>query len=207
VKRLTRLGIAAVVAACSSNPKTAPATAPAPAPSQVARSRPDSSRDLFVRVGDSFSPLRGDAALKSFVPEVAADIAAGECNLIRTGGSGATIVSAYFPTRAHPLTQMSLAFDSAGHLVNFSERRGIPKLPPMTNMTPAQRDSAIRAVEANLRSTTVTLNYALDQGVIMNRGGSKPTVAALGTVRSVESLEQLGPPKAHVERARRLCGV
>jgi hypothetical protein len=160
-----------------------------------------------VGISDSFSPLRGDAALRAFVPDVAADLSKGECNLMRTGGSGATIVLAYFPTRAALQTQMTLSFDSAGHLVRFNERRGVPKMPPMTNMTPAQRDSTVRVNDAAMRSTNVSLDYAIDQAVVMNRGAGRPTNAIIGTVRAIEALDQLGPPKAHVERARRLCGV
>jgi hypothetical protein len=160
-----------------------------------------------VGIGDSFSPQRGDAALKAFVPEVPANLATGECNLMRTSGSGATIVIAYFPSRTAVQTQLNLSFDSAGHLVRFNERRGVPKMPPMTNMTPAQRDSTIRVNDAAIRSTNVSLDYAIDQAIAMNRGAGRPTTAIIGTVRAVEALQQLGPPKEHVERARRLCGV
>jgi hypothetical protein len=155
----------------------------------------------------SFSPKRGAAALQAFVPDVAADITTGECNLTRTSGSGATVVIAYFPARSRPQTQMSLSFDSAGHLVRFGERRGIPKIPSTTGMSLAQRDSTIRVNNDAIRSTDISLDYAVDQAMVMNRGGNRPWMAVMGTVREVESLEQLGPPRSHVERARRLCGV
>jgi len=176
----------------------------------AAPARADSVRDLFMPVtgvGVSFSPSRGAAALRAFVPDVMADITTGECNLTRTSGSGATIVIAYFPARARPQTQMSLSFDSAGHLVRFSERRGIPKIPSISGMSLAQRESTIRVNNDAIRSTDISLDYALDQAMVMNRGGNRPWMAGMGTVREVESLEQLGPPKSHVERARRLCGV
>ena len=41
----------------------------------------------------------------------------------------------------------------------------------------------------------------------MNRGGGKPTNAVIGTIRSMERLDKLGPPVARIERARKLCGV
>jgi len=206
--------VAASIACNSPHPSSTPApqsTKPLPEASKAATpAKSDSSRDLFIPVtgvGVSFSPKRGDAALKAFLPDVAADITAGECNLMRTGGSGATIVIAYFPTRTHAQTQMSMSFDSAGHLVRFNERRGVPKIPPTTGMTVAQRDSTIRVNNDAIRSTTISLDYAVDQAMVMNRGADRPWMAVMGTVREVESLEQLGPPKSHVERARRLCGV
>ena len=199
-------------AACGSTQTAQSATAtPVPeAPRSAPAARPDSSRDLFVPVtgvGVSFSPKRGAAALQAFVPDVAADTTTGECSLTRTSGSGATIVIAYFPARARPQTQMSLSFDSAGHLVRFGERRGIPKIPSIAGMSLAQRDSTIRVNDEAIRSTNISLDYAVDQAMVMNRGGNRPWMAVMGTVREVESLDRLGPPKSHVERARRLCGV
>jgi hypothetical protein len=74
-------------------------------------------------------------------------------------------------------------------------------------LSSAQLDSAIRTNEARLRSTTVSLDYGMDQGVAMNRGAGQPTKAIIGTVREIERLDQLGPPAARLERMRKLCGV
>ena len=74
-------------------------------------------------------------------------------------------------------------------------------------MSLAQRDSTIRVNDEAIRSTNISLDYAVDQAMVMNRGGNRPWMAVMGTVREVESLDRLGPPKSHVERARRLCGV
>jgi hypothetical protein len=216
VKYIVSVLLAAGVAACASGSRTSaspaqPTTSGQPATVTTRRGGVDSTRDVFVQtrvsVGDSFSPQRGDAALKAFRPDVSADLTGGECNLLRTGGSGATIVTAYFPSRPAVKTQMTLSFDSAGHLIRFNERRGVPKMPSMVGMTPEQRDSTIRVNDAAMRTTNLSLDYAIDQGVVLNRGAGRPTTAILGTVRAVEALEQLGPPKDHVERARRLCGV
>lgn len=73
--------------------------------------------------------------------------------------------------------------------------------------TPEQIDSLIRKAEASIRSTTINMDYAIDQAIVSNRGGGKPTVAVLGTVRAVKRLEKVGPPAARLERMRKLCGV
>jgi hypothetical protein len=99
-------------------------------------------------------------------------------------------------------------FDSAGRLVRYSETRGVVHLDgPIGTMSPAQRDSVFRAAEARVRTTSISLDYAIDQAIVSNRGGGKPTDAVLATVRSVERLEKLGPPMARMERMRKLCGV
>jgi hypothetical protein len=160
-----------------------------------------------VSVGDTFIPRTGDAALREFVADVPADETGGECQLLRTGGSGATVVTAYYPRRAEVRFQATITFDSSGRVVRYSERRGVPHLPRTPGLTAAQLDSAIRAAEATMRSTTISMDYPIDQAIATNRGGGKPTTAVLGTVRAMESLASLGPPAARLERVRKLCGV
>lgn len=157
--------------------------------------------------GESFIAGRGQAALDAFVPDVQAEESGGECNLSRTGGSGATLVTAFYPARATARMQVSVTFDSSGRLVRYSERRGIAHTGPTTGLTMLQVDSARRAAEAVVRSTTISFDYAIDQAMIMNRGGGKPTVAVLATVRAAEEQKNLGKPKARLERMRKLCGV
>jgi hypothetical protein len=157
-------------------------------------------------VGESFSPRTGEAAIKAFVPDVAPVDSGGECSVARTAGSGATLVSAWFPRRTAAHTQVSIMFDSSGRLVRFSDRRG-GMTPPMTGMTPEQRDSTIRAVNTATRSTLITLDYAIDQAIVQNRGGGRPTDAILSNIRAIEKMEKFGPIVARVERVRRLCGV
>ena len=42
---------------------------------------------------------------------------------------------------------------------------------------------------------------------LSNSGGGRPTDAVSGSVRAFEALERLGPPRARLERLRKLCGV
>jgi hypothetical protein len=204
---------AAIGTACGKSAPRPPEPVPAATSSTAAtqasppavRTTPAQRTDVFI--GESFSPRTGDAAIHAFVPEIAAVDSGGECNVIRTGGSGATIVTASFPTRTAAQTQATITFDSSGRLIRYSERRGVAKIPSTKGMTDPQRDSTIRTVSAATRSTSISLDYAIDQAVVMNRGGGKPTDAILGTVRAIERLDKLGPPIARVERMRRLCGV
>lgn len=193
--------VLALVACASSKPSVAPAPA-APAPAKVTP-----RTDVFVRE-EAFTPLRGDAALHAFVVEVPPYDDGGECQLLRTSGSGSTTVVAFFPARAASKMTVSMAFDSVGHLVTYSETRGVPppvKLPPGT---PRERlDSALAAGRAAVRSTVVSLNYPLDRALIMNRGGGKPTSAVMAAVVQVEHLKSLDDPAARMERVRKLCGV
>jgi hypothetical protein len=161
-----------------------------------------------VRLGETFSPRTGEEAIRAFVPDVAPVETAGECTLLRTRAAGATVATAYYPTRSAAVAQVSLTFDSAGHLIRYSERRGIPRLTGMTrDMSDLQRDSLMRTAEAAVRSTTISFDYAIDQAIASNRGGGKPTNAVLGPVRSMEKLEALGTPAARLERVRKFCGV
>lgn len=195
------LTLSGVVATACSSParQAAPLDTAVPPPATV-RTR--------VMVGDRFSPRTDAAAIAAFVPEIAPVDSGGECDITRTGGNGATVASVAFPRLANAQTRMSVTFDSSGRLVRFSERRGV--MPPLRfgpEVTAAARDSAFRDAVRRVRSTTITFDYVIDQAVVMNSGGGRPTDAVLGTVRMFESLERLGPPRAHVARLRALCGV
>lgn len=198
-RRLILCGVSAIAVACRAS--SPPPAAPAPASGSGPLVR------TSVRIGETFIPKTGDSAVRAFVPDVPAEETGGECSLLHTGGSGATIVIAYYPSRARPRMQVTVTFDSARRLVRYSERRGIPHIPSTAGMTPAQRDSVARAADASMRSTTISLDYAIDQAIASNRGGGQPTNAVLSNVRTAEQLDNLGRPAARLERMRKLCGV
>jgi len=204
--KISGLGVAAalVVLGCSTTPKPGPA--PSTSADTVRSPRPS---DVLVRVtsSESFSPQRGEAAIRAFVPEIAPVDSGGECFTGRLPGSGATTISASFPTRKAARTTITLTFDSAGHLARYSETRGVPHPQSPAGLTDAQRQEAVRMAIDTTRSTSLSFDYAIDQAIVMNRGGRKPTNAIMGTVRSFERLDKLGPPIARIERARKLCGV
>jgi hypothetical protein len=199
----------AILVGSASCHQAAPAS-PAPqagASTTSAPGAPTAQRDVFIRMTDSFSPQRGEAALGAFVPEVSADETGGECIVDRMMGSSVTMVSAFYPARTTSRLQITITFDSVGHLVRYAERRGIPHGKPPAGATPAQLDSALRAADASIRSTSISLDYPIDQAIVMNRGGGKPTDAVMATIRAVEHAEKLGSVAARLERMRKLCGV
>jgi hypothetical protein len=108
-----------------------------------------------------------------------------------------------FPSMEAPQTQITLTFDSAGSLVRYSDRRGAVRFRASPNATASERDGAFTAI----RSTTISFDYPINQAMAMNSGGGTPTEAVMGSIRSMESIEKLGPPTERIRRARRLCGV
>jgi hypothetical protein len=189
-------------ASAASGSAVSPTAAPSSAgPTPVVRIR--------TNPGESFSPETGPAAVKAFVPDIAATDSGGECRLLKgPGSSKVTIAAASFPDRATSKMNVSLTFDSVGHLVRYSESRGytgIRNIPP--GATEAVRDSLIRAAQAATRSTTISLDYAIGQGIVHNKGGGKLENAVLAAPKDFESLPILGPIKDRLVRVRRLCGV
>jgi hypothetical protein len=150
-------------------------------------------------------PQTSARALAAFVPDVPPDESGGECLLTRTRGNGALTVTAFYPTRAAAVTQLSITFDSAGHVARYGEFRGVPHLKP--GLKPEQMDSARVAAEAALRSTSINFDYPADRALAFNHGGAKATVAIMSSVREMEKLESLQQPAARMERMRTLCGV
>jgi len=197
------VGLALVAVACSASPK--PSSTPTASADSTRSPRPDVL--VRVRSSESFTPGRSDAAIKAFVPEIAPVDSGGECYTGRLPGSGVTTVSASFPSRKAARTTVTLTFDSAGHLARYSEMRGVPHPQPPVGLTDAQREEAVRVAIDTTRSTSLSFDYAIDQAVVMNRGGRKPTIAIMGTVHAFEHLDKLGPPITRIERARKLCGV
>jgi hypothetical protein len=193
----------AAVGACASAPK------PAPAPAGADPSRPAVTMQVRTVVSDAFSPQTGPAAVKAFVPDVAATESGGECAMHKlTPISSAQVATAYFPTRAEPKMTVALTFDSAGHLTRYSEVRGftgIRNIPPGTNE--AQRAAMLKDGIAATRTTSISFDYAVDQAVVRNHGGGQPDHAVLATPREIESLAVFGPVTQRLVRVRKLCGV
>lgn len=202
MKRAARC-IAALVAIGCARASAAPATQP----TQATAAQSDSGARVRVRAAETFLAARSAVPLKDFSPLVAADESGGECVVMRTGGSGATTVTAYYPSRPTANMLVSVTFDSGGRAVRYAERRGMVRIKPPRGATPAQIDSLLRIAEAAVSSTTISMDFAVDQAVLSNRPAGKPSEAVLGTVHDVEALERLGPPKARMERMRKLCGV
>lgn len=162
---------------------------------------------LELRRVESFRPARGDSAIRAFVPDVAPVDSGGECNVSKPFGSSVTFVTAYFPSLDSARTNVGLTFDSAGKLVRFYDRRGSVRVRYPRGATAAQRDSIAAAAEGRLRSTQISFDWPVDQAIARNSGGGKPTVAVIGTIRSMENVAALGPPTQRIQRVRRLCGV
>jgi hypothetical protein len=197
--------LCALGVACTPVSRTVSGTGPQPTASKMG----DTARTVRVTFGDPFSPNVGAAAVQAFRPDIPETETGGECTMRKLpSGSRATNTVAYFPTRESPKMSVSITFDSAGHLVQYSEMRGVTglrNLPPGTSI-PA-RDSMLKAQRDAMRSTTISLNYAIDQAIARNFGGGKPDDAVFASVREIESLQVLGPVKDRLARVRKLCGV
>ena len=162
-----------------------------------------------VTVPESFTPERGDAAIRAFRPAVLPADSAGDCNATRSAGSGALRVSARFFARDSSVTTVTLWFDSVGTLVRYNESRGwrLMLIRPRGGITPAQRDSTVQRSLDDRRMTTIGMDWTIDDAMATNRGGGKPAEAIYGTVRQFENLPALGPPLERIRIARRLCSV
>ena len=176
-------------------------------PTPVADTAKPQVTTRVVRVGNPFFPRDTDSAIAAFRPAVLPADSAGNCSTTRTTGSGATRVTARFFARDSSTTLVTFVFDSAGNLVRFSDTRGSRSFRPPPGATPAQFDSIRRAAEAGRRITTISLDFAIDQALAVNRAGSSDTEAIIGTVRRFENLQSLGPPNERIRRIRKFCGV
>ena len=103
---------------------------------------------------------------------------------------------------------VSLNADTAGRVLQYSERRGLITVRGMATATsPAERDSLFRAAEAATRSTMLDLDYVADRALLANSGGGQPEQAVLASVAEVADLPRLGNPGERMKRVQQLCGV
>ena len=202
VKRVVLFAVSTLTIACASTPRqSTPSTSTASAPA-----RPTADTQTRIRITrDGFTTTSSDSAVRGFVPDAHPVDTGGLCNVRRTG-NGSTSVSASFDDRDTTGTTMTVWFDSVGHLVRFADVWGGARVRPPVGATRAQIDSSFNA-RVSKRSTSITLDWSIDQALVINSGGGKPTVAVTSSVRTIESLPQLGPPTKRIQFIRRLCGV
>jgi hypothetical protein len=150
-----------------------------------------------------------DSVRQAWTPDNPLVLDGGECSFSRSSGNGSATVRAFFPTMKASRSIVTLSFDSVGHLVRYSETRGMPRMIEISSagLSASQRDSAVRARITATRSTYIMLDFAVDEARAFNEGGGRPSQSASGSVRSMESLDKLGPPVKTIAHVRRLCSV
>lgn len=171
---------------------------------RVARGHPISDHHPSEPMGDRDSALHANRVTDRGGRRGAADRAIHRRQ--RPGSSSAHAVG----IRAHRLGHRARLFRGSRRRATDSRGRAARlgnHVQSTAGMTEAQRDSVLRASAAAVRSTTISFDWVIDQAVVMNRGGGRPTNAILGPVRAIERLDKLGPPVARLERVRTLCGV
>lgn len=165
-----------------------------------------SSKRVDCQEASQAAARLSDSKLASFVADVQANDAGGECTRMPAVKYLERRVTVFYPTRAAPAMYASITFDSSGHLARYSEVRGAKLLQPVSGLSAKQqRDSAARAASA-ARVTTINLNYATDEATLMNEGGRKPMIAVSASARSVQQDSRFGI-SGRVARMRKLCGV
>jgi hypothetical protein len=94
--------------------------------------------------------------------------------------------------------------DTSGRLVRFSDRRGRVRISGIPGGSRAQFDSAFAEARRTTRSSTVSLDYALGQALLMNDGGGKADEALMVPLRAMANDERFGAPdaRAHAVLAR-----
>jgi hypothetical protein len=111
-----------------------------------------------------------------------------------------------FPALENSMRRVSIVLDSTGAVAFYNDERGPPVIvPPGADTSRAAVLAARkRAREAHLRSS-VSLNFARDEGFVLNRGGGRPMEAASGRARAMLYLENLGVPARMISLVRSRC--
>ncbi len=107
-------------------------------------------------------------------------------------------------------TTTTMITDATGRVVRYSEARGTPRVVIMDNgLTPAQRDSAVRAQLGNGPRTLISVDYITGMASANNRdvepSGAPSTVQ--GSAELFDTLPNMGPPSARIAVIRARCGA
>jgi hypothetical protein len=168
-----------------------------------------SATQFSVREEITSAPTVGDSAVRLFVPDVAFTDVDGECRRVPRPSTRTATYSARFPGgQRTSQSTVTIIVDSSGHLVRYAEMRGSMRILGSVPGAPApQRDSLVRAAQAEIRHTFITLDYPTDEVTLRNTGGGRPAQSVLGTIPAAESLKSIGSIASRVKLVKRLCGL
>jgi len=117
----------------------------------------------------------------------------------------ATVYGAYAPTRAESRASVLVFVDSAGSILRYSERRGLPIRPETRGLTPEQVGAAVQAAANEARATTISIDFIGQRATVANTGGNRPNHRVIARSDEVKHLEKLGDPVKRAELILAAC--
>jgi hypothetical protein len=101
----------------------------------------------------------------------------------------------------------TVVVDGAGRVLRFSEARGVPQVVlTITNLTPAQRDSAVRAQLGAGPRTLISLDHATGEANASNLASPDDAPLSIhGSTALFDTPPNLGVPRDRAARVRERC--
>ena len=116
-------------------------------------------------------------------------------------------MAVFYPTEAAAIAATIVNLDTFGRMVRFSDRRGRVRIAGIPGGTRAQLDSAFAEARRTTRSSTVAVDYARGEAVLLNEGGGKPDQAMAVPLPAVANDPRFGAPDARAHAVLARCGA
>ena len=117
----------------------------------------------------------------------------------------ATVYGAFAPTQSDQRASILVFVDSAGNILRYSERRGVPIRPDTRSLTPAQVGQAVQAAARATRATVISIDFIGQRASVGNVGGDRADQRAVARPEDVAHLEKLGNPAERAQRVLAAC--
>lgn len=191
-----------LLAACAGS--RTPSTAAAPV------SEPDASPLVVMRVQGEQRLASTPAAAARWRAAIELPTDTGRCTRRQMPEPGVTAYTLQTANADGSSNATTLVVDATGRVVQYSDARGTPRVSIReTNLTAAQRDSAVRAQLGDGPRTLITLNYITGMANANNRDDdpSGGPSAVQGSAALFDTLPNMGPPSARIAATRARCNV
>lgn len=197
--------LALLVTACG-GARGAPGATPAPPPAATRDDTRDvvdapaapSTRVLMMPQTSPRPALVSDDAAAAWRASTPASAIEGTCTARRMPEPG--VLSYTLSSRNDDgSTNSSTVFvDGTGKVLRYSEARGLPRVTiEATGLSPAQRDSAVRAQLGAGPRTVITLDYVTGEATAIDTDPPSGQPAGVrGSAASFDTLPNMGPPRA-----------
>jgi hypothetical protein len=174
---------------------------------QAAGEAASDRRIVMPRSSAGFRTVSAEQAA-AWQPSMPAPPTGGECMPEEMPEPGVSRYSLFSRNPDSSTNMTSVLVDGSGKALRYSEARGVPRVLIMdTGLSPAARDSAVRAQIGMGPRTVITLDYVTGDATAINADAA-PDAGATGVrgrTAAFDTLPAMGPPRARVAAVLAAC--
>lgn len=179
-------------------PDATPAPSPVATPDVVDAPAAPSTRVLLIPQTSPRPAMVSDEAAAAWRASTPAPAIEGTCTARRMPEPGVQSYTLSSRNDDGSTNSSTVFVDGTGKVLRYSEARGLPRVTiEATDLSPAQRDSAVRAQLGAGPRTVITLDYVTGEATAIDTDAPRDQPAGIrGSAASFDTLPNMGPPRA-----------